>query len=133
MRRGGVDVYRRIEAESRSPLELVVMLYDGALASVSAARTAAANGDVPGRGAAVSRALAIVGMLQEHLNLTDGGAIAAELDRLYHYVTARLLDVTVRNDVQALGEVQRLLTQLRDAWQQIATSPPAPQTVAAQP
>jgi len=36
----GADAYRRVEAESRSPIELVVMLYDGVLRFVADARDA---------------------------------------------------------------------------------------------
>jgi flagellar protein FliS len=119
----GINAYRQVEAQSRSPLELVVMLYDGALASLTQASDAAARGDVRQRSAAVSKTLSIVGALQENLNLSAGGAVAAELDRLYDYMTTRLLDVTVRQDVTGLAETYRLLSGLRDAWHQIATQP----------
>jgi flagellar protein FliS len=117
----GVEAYRRVEAQSRSPLELVVMMYDGAIAAVTEATAAARRGDLRGRGSAVSKALSIVGALQENLNLTDGGDVAAELDRLYRYVTSRLLDVTTKHDVGALAEVHKLLTVVRDGWSEIAS------------
>lgn len=119
----GIQAYRQVEVQSRSPLELVVMLYDGVLASVNEASVAAARGDVRARGAAVSKALSIVAALQENLNLRDGGAVAAELDRLYTYASRRLLDVTLKQDLSALGEVHKLLGGVRDAWHQIATQP----------
>ena len=117
---GRIQAYRQVEVQSRSPLELVVMLYDGALASLTEARTAAAEGDSRKRAAAVSKALAIVCSLQETLNLDDGGAVASELDRLYTYALGRLIDVTVKHDIDALSEVHKLLTSLREAWHQIA-------------
>lgn len=119
----GIQAYQQVQTESRSPLELVVMLYDGALASVVQARDAAARGDVRQRGAAVSKALSIVGGLRETLDQDQGGAVAIELERLYDYVTRRLLDVTARQDIAALTEVHALLTKVRDAWHQIATRP----------
>jgi flagellar protein FliS len=119
----GIQAYRQVQTESRSPLELVVMLYDGALASVLQARDAANRGDIRQRGASISKALSIVGALREALNLDEGGPVAAELDRLYDYVTGRLVDVTVRGDVSALAEVHKLLSGLREAWHQIATHP----------
>src|SRR5262245_540489 len=97
------------------------MLYDGALASITEARNAAARGETRLQGAAVSKALAIVASLQETLNLDDGGSVAAELDRLYTYASKRLLDVTLDKDLSALAEVHKLLTTLRDAWHEIAT------------
>jgi flagellar protein FliS len=112
--------YRRVEAQSRSPLELVVMLYDGVLISLSEASAAAARGDVATRAAAVSKSLTIIGALQSTLNVTEGGSVAIELDRIYTYASQRLIDVTTKKDYSALTEVHKLLTTIRDAWEQIA-------------
>jgi len=118
----GADAYRRIEAESRSPLELVVMLYDGALRFTAEARDAMNRNDVRARAHAISRALAIVAELQNTLNVDKGGAVAEELDRLYVYVTEKLVAATTRRDVASLDEARTVLLTLRDAWGQIAAS-----------
>lgn len=117
----GAEAYRHTEARSRSPLELVVMLYDGALRFVAEAIAADASQNMRERGQAISRALAIIGELQGTLNLKDGGHIATQLDELYGYMQSRLLDVTLHKDKKGLVEVQKLLTTLRDAWTQIAS------------
>ena len=121
----GAEAYRRIEADSRSPIELVVMLYDGAIRFVGEARAAVARQDIAARGAAISRALTIVSELQNTLNIEDGGAIAQELDRLYTFINTRLLDVTLKKDAAALDEVEKVLVTLRDGWVQIAATVPA--------
>ncbi len=115
----GAEAYRRVDTESRSPVELVVMLYDGAIRFVGDASTAAQRNDVRGRTQAVSRALAIVTELQNTLKVDEGGDMARELDRLYSYMATRLLDVNTKKDAGALDEVHRLLTTVRDAWAQI--------------
>ncbi|HEY6359610.1 MAG TPA: flagellar export chaperone FliS, partial [Vicinamibacterales bacterium] len=120
----GADAYRRMEAESRSPMELVVMLYDGAIRFVGEAREAIVRKDVPARTEATRRALDIVSELQLSLNVKDGGEIARELDRLYSYMSTRLLDVT-RGDADAADEIHKLLGTLRDGFSQ-AASPGAP-------
>jgi flagellar protein FliS len=114
------NAYRRVDAQSRSPLELVVMLYDGVLSSLSEAAAAAARGDVATRAAGVSRSLTIIGALQSTLNVQEGGAVAIELDRIYTYASQRLIDVTTKKDYTALTEVHTLLTTIREAWDQIA-------------
>ena len=123
MQARGIHAYRQVQTESRSPLELVVLLYDGALANLAQADAAAAAGDVALRGRAISKTLAIVGSLQENLNLEQGGAIAEELDRLYTYAMARLLDVTVKQDTSGITEIQKLLAGLREAWHHAAAQP----------
>ena len=120
----GAEAYRRTEALSRSPVELVLMLYDGALRFVGEARAAVARNDIAARSAAISRALAIVSELQNTLSVDTGGDIGRELDRLYSYINVRLLDVAAKRDVAALEEVQKLLTTLREAWSQVAETPP---------
>jgi flagellar protein FliS len=117
----GANAYRRMEAESRSPMELVVMLYDGAIRFVADARNAIARSDVHARTAATRRALDIVSELQNTLNVKEGGDIARELDRLYGYMSTRLLDVT-RGDAGAADEIHKLLCTLRDGFAQAATS-----------
>jgi len=118
----GADVYRRTEVESSSPLELVVRLYDGAIKYVLEAREGIADNDVRKRTNGVSRALAIIAELQNTLNVKDGGEVARELDKLYPYMSTRLLDVTARADDAAADEVLRLLRTLREAWSQIASN-----------
>jgi flagellar protein FliS len=119
------QTYRRIESESRSPLELVVMLYDGALRFLNEAADAAERGDLRARARAVSRVLAIVAELQSTLDLEKGGAVADQLDDLYTYITSRLLDIALKNDVTAIAEARKLLTPIRDAWSQVSTQLPA--------
>lgn len=118
----GADAYRRMDVETRSPMELVVMLYDGALRFVGDAREAIARKDVKARTQATRRALDIVSELQNTLNLEQGGDIARELDRLYGYISTKLLEVT-RGDAEAADEVLKLLGMLRDGWAQAQTAP----------
>jgi flagellar protein FliS len=119
------QTYRRVESESRSPLELVVMLYDGALRFIDEARAAHARKDLRARGRAISKTLAIVGELQNTLDMEKGGAVAEQLDNLYTYINSRLIDVTVKQDIAACDEVHKLLSTLRDAWSQISSKPAA--------
>ncbi len=120
MTQQGLNAYRRTEVQSRTPLELVVMLYDGALRFTAVARESILRGDLAARRDATSRLLAIVSELQSTLDLERGGEVAATLDALYDYVQARVLAATAANDVAPLDEVSRLLATLRDAWQTLA-------------
>ena len=124
----GAMAYQRVDAQSRSPLELVVMLYDGAIRFLNEAREAHERNDQWARATAVSKALAIVGELRSTLNLEEGSSLplALELDRLYDYMTGRLLEVATKRDLSGVDEVQRLLVTVREGWVQVsaATSPP---------
>jgi flagellar protein FliS len=131
MQPNGLNAYRKTEVQSRTPLELVVMLYDGALRFIGVAKDAIARGDIRGRSEAISRALAIVSELQSTLDVERGGDMAASLDDMYRYVTQRLVQSTIKNDTEPLEEVKRLLETLRDGWQQIAVNAAAQSPIGA--
>lgn len=114
----GVQAYQAVNVQSRSPLELVLMLADGSLRFLQQAREAGARGDIAARASGISRTLAIIGELQSTLNMEEGGQVAFELERLYSYMSKRLLDVTLKRDLGAIDEVHKLMALLRDGWAQ---------------
>jgi flagellar protein FliS len=117
-----LDAYQRLEVETgvaaATPQRLVVMLYDGAVKAIYLARAALARGDIAGRGAAISKAIAIVDEgLRPALDLNAGGEIAANLAALYDYVVNRLLYANLKQDEPSLDEAARLLGELKAAWE----------------
>jgi flagellar protein FliS len=112
--------YKQVQVNSRSPLELVVMLYDGALASIERARDAMARRDLVTKGIQMSKALAILVELQSTLNLEEGREVAAHLDRLYTYLSTRILEANLHGQVEPLDEAIRLLSTVRSAWVEVA-------------
>jgi flagellar protein FliS len=124
------DSYLQTQVRSSSPLELVVMLYDAAIRATVAANDALVRRDIPARRAAMSKAMAIVGELQGTLNMDQGGPVAAELDRLYTWMTDRLIDATIKQDPTPVQEVRKVLESLRGAWHDIAKKPAQPGTAA---
>jgi flagellar secretion chaperone FliS len=118
------DRYLQTRVQSSQPLELVVMLYDAALRSAATAREASIKKDFFARRAAVSKMLAIVSELQNMLDMERGGQIAADLDRLYTWMTEQLIQATIKPDTRVIDELRRVLEILRDGWQQIAAGSP---------
>jgi flagellar secretion chaperone FliS len=112
----GVDSYRQTEIQSRSPLELVVMLYDGALRFTADARDAMLRRDIRGRQQNLSRAMAIVSELQSTLDMDTGGELAEHLDKLYGFVRDRLLEASTTQALPPLDEARRVLATLREGW-----------------
>ncbi len=109
-----------------SPHGLVSMLFEGFLAALAEARGAMLAGHIEAKGRAIGRALRIVDEgLNASLNLSEGGAIAANLRNLYNYITMRLTHANLRNDAAALEECGRLIEPLRSAWSEIAHRAPA--------
>lgn len=121
----GLDAYRRTQVQSRTPVELVVMLYDGAMRHLAAAQAAVTQNDIRARRDAVNSVLAIISELQSTLDVERGGQIADSLDDLYSYMTRRMMDGARANTAAPFAEVERLIGTLREGWQAIASIPPA--------
>lgn len=120
----GVNAYAKVGLEtgidSASPHKLIVMLFDGTLTAVRNALAAMKAGNIAVKGTAISKAINILDNgLRVSLDKDAGGDIALGLDSLYAYMSARLLHANLRNDQEALEEVDRLLTDLREAWNAI--------------
>jgi flagellar protein FliS len=72
------------------------------------------------------RVVAIIDELRCSLDHSVGGDISANLERLYEYMTRRVLMANLKNDIGAIDEVLRLLREIRNSWVAI---PPALRSV----
>lgn len=129
-RQTGVNAYAKIGMETgvlaASPHKLIVMLFDGALTALNDASAGIRNSDIAQKGKSLSKAIMIIDSgLRAALDKKAGGEIAESLDALYEYMSNRLLTANVNSDLGMVEEVQRLLTELRDAWNAIADTPAA--------
>lgn len=122
------DAYNKVGVEtgvvSANPHKLILMLFDGAMLAVANAIGQLERNEIAAKGESISRAIDIISVgLQVSLDKESGGELAERLDALYDYMCNRLLHANVRNDKAALEEVNRLLTDLRSAWEEIANDP----------
>lgn len=116
------------------PHKLVLMLFEGALVSVAAARNHMQQGNIAEKGMAVSKAIDIIGNgLKASIDVKAGGDLADKLGALYDYMANRLLFANAHNSVAALNEVFGLLSEIKSAWEEIAGDPAvaSPATIAA--
>jgi flagellar protein FliS len=116
----GAQTYQQNQVITRSPLELVVMLYDGAISALDLAVDAANGGRLTARAEALSKAMGILSHLQSTLDIERGGPVAQELDRLYTYMFGRISDANLSKTTAPLVEVRGLLSKIREGWSGIA-------------
>jgi flagellar protein FliS len=112
--------YLETRVMSADPVELINILYEYATLRVQEARTALAQGEISNRSKAITSAIAILAELNSSLDHNLGGEIAANLARLYRYMTERLTLANLKRADEPLAEVERLLKTLGEAWQTIA-------------
>lgn len=113
------DLETRVEAAS--PEQLIVMLYEGAISAMYAAKSAFSEGNLASRGASLSKAIAIIDEgLRGSLNLEAGGEIAQNLSNLYEYISNRLLYANLKSHEASVDEALKLMIDLRQAWEQVS-------------
>lgn len=98
------------------PHGLILMLLDGALERISAARGCITNKAMGDKSQLLSRAFQIVEELRVSLDLSKGGPLAANLSDLYEYICRQLTRANAENKVEILDEVTALLQEIRVAW-----------------
>ena len=132
--RHALSAYVRTGIESAipeaDPHQLVMMLFDGALAAIADARLNMIRGQIPARGKAISKAMSIIDQgLKCSLDMKRGGELAERLHALYEYICEKLFDANVKGKPEALDEPAKLLGELQDAWAQIGKQPSGLQLV----
>ena len=96
------------------------MLLEGALERVEQAQETLSKGDTQAAGELMGRLVGIVNGLRNSLDFDNGGEVAVNLDSLYEYITARILEAEAENGLEVLSEAGELLSQVKDGWQGIA-------------
>jgi flagellar protein FliS len=116
-----INQYQKVSIESgvdaANPVELIVMLYDGAILACNSAKPHIKTNDFKQKGEYIYKAIRIIQSgLKMSLNYEAGGDIAINLDALYTYMTKQLVKANIDNIEEPINEVVRLLTELRSAW-----------------
>ncbi len=118
------EQYRRIEVETVNKIELLVMLFDGAVRFLREAQQAIVRRDIPLKAERIDRFLAIIGELRASLNREQGGGFTTHMDALYAYMGQRALEASFHLDPAPCTELINLIQPIRDAWAQVAKNPP---------
>lgn len=118
--KSALSFYKQVNSQTgvvdADPHRLIQLLLDGALDRIAQAKGALIAGDTPAMGEALGKAIGILSGLQGSLDLDRGGEIAANLNRLYDYMSIRLLDVHREKQPASLDEVVALLGSIKSGW-----------------
>ena len=112
--------YRSTKVETASPVDLVVMLYQGVVRFSRQAVEAVERGDIKAAHTSFLRAQDIIAELVGSLNHEAGGEVARNLELVYDYAFRRLVEANVRKDAAPAREVIKIFRDLGTAWQEIA-------------
>jgi flagellar protein FliS len=116
--------YRNLAVETSvsqaNPHQLVGLLFEALLQSLSTAKGSMLNKDIPAKGRAINRAVRILEEgLKAGLDMEKGGELALNLSSLYDFCIFRVTDANLRNDGAIIDEVISLIRPVADGWTQI--------------
>lgn len=114
------EQYRQQGVMTASPMELIVMLYDGCIKQLKLAVVGIESKDYSLANQALQKAQDIVGELASSLDM--GVEMAESLLELYDFFLAEIVKANVQKDASRILPVAELLKELRDAWATAARS-----------
>jgi flagellar protein FliS len=122
----GIQSYRKVTAygglAEASPHQVVQLLLDAVLSRVAEAGGHLERGEIAAKGEKIGKALGIIEALLLGLDTQNGGEIAANLERLYDYMSRTLLKANAENRIDLIKEVGSLLREVKLGWDGIAAA-----------
>lgn len=116
-----IGLYKKMGVGTAGKLELVVMCYEKTIHLLMQAKDHFKENELENKVRKMQMALDIISELRCSLNFEKGGQIAKNLDAIYNYLTRRLIMGDTQKDLTAFDEVIRILGELKDAWEGIAS------------
>ncbi len=125
----GAQAYATTQISTASSVQVVVLLYDGAISSMKLAQEGIVAHNFQDKARFIDRALRVVGELSASLNMEEGGIVAKDLQRLYEYIQFELTQANLKNEPGRLESPIRCMSEIRGAWQELAIQGATPQAV----
>jgi flagellar secretion chaperone FliS len=111
--------YQKQNVNGASPLQLVIMLYDGALRFMEAGKHAMAHGNLEKQNYYFQKSEKIVIELMSCLDMEKGGEVARNLFALYGYVLNELVSANIEDKPEPVERAIRVMSDLRESWSEI--------------
>lgn len=113
------ESYRKLQIETASPISLVLMLYDRAIALLDKAKNEMLEKQYEAKGHTLDKTSDIIFELLTTLDKDKGGEIASSLANLYNFVLREIMDANANLNTKALDNAKRILSELRESWESI--------------
>ncbi len=108
--------YEKTNVHTADQRQLILMLYDGAIRFLRKANQKIDEKDVESAHNYLIRTRNIISELLATLKPEKAGEVGANLRQLYIYMFNRLVQANLSKDKEAVNEVIKLMTTLREGW-----------------
>ncbi|MCM1120832.1 MAG: flagellar export chaperone FliS [bacterium] len=109
--------YNNSKILTASPAELTLMLYEGAIKFCNIAIVAVEQNDIEKANNNIIKTERIIDYFRQTLDMRY--EVAKDFERVYTYLSHRLLQANIKKDKEILEEVNQHLRDMRDTWKQV--------------
>lgn len=109
--------YNNNKVMTASPAELTLMLYDGAIRFCNIAQSAIEVKDVQKAHNNIIKVQRIIDYLRQTLDMKY--KVAEDFERIYVYLSERLVEANLKKDKEILEEINGHLHAVRDNWKEV--------------
>ena len=109
--------YNNSKILTASPGELTLLLYEGAIKFGNIAVAKIEAGDISGAHDNIVRVEKIIDYFRETLDMKY--PVAEDFERIYVYLSQRLIQANLKKDKEIMEEVVTHLRSMRDNWKEV--------------
>ena len=109
--------YSNSKVLTASPAELTLMLYEGAIKFCNIAILGIEQKDIEKAHLNIIKTHKIVDYLRQTLDMKY--PVSQDFERIYVYLSGRLVEANVKKDKEILEEVAEHLRSIRDNWKEV--------------
>ncbi len=109
--------YNNSKVLTASPAELTLMLYEGAIKFVNIAVVSLEQKNIQKAHENIMKTQRIIDYLRQTLDMKY--PVAQEFEKIYLYISQRLIEANVKKDIEILEEVNTHLRAVRDNWKEV--------------
>ena len=109
--------YNNNKVLTASPAELTLMLYEGMIKFCNIAETAIEQNDVQKAHTNIIKVQHIIDYLRQTLDMKY--PVAQDFERIYEYMSKRLIEANMKKDIEILKEVNTHIHSVRDTWKEV--------------
>ncbi len=114
-----IGTYRTIDTHGKSQIELILQVYDGAIAAYTSAKTAYEAGEMERGYELLEKAKKFITHLYTTLNSEKGGEIANNLEKIYSFILNETNVLEATKESAKFDDIIIILSNLRDGWSEL--------------
>ena len=121
-----VKDYLEKKIQMATPLELVVIAYEGAINKLEDAKKKISGKKIKAANDSIDTAQKIIRELRNSLDM-EVEDVAQNLFVLYHNIDKQLTSAIKNKNIEIIDKIIKMLAELKDAWSEIAKNLPVEQ------